>query len=1434
MTMPHSSTQQPFQYQIVIKIEQPVEGVAQYQAEIATPKGTVFNDFILPGDWTTASLSQILNDFRTGVATNRYVTMRDAESDVLTPSQFGTQLFQTIFSGESELLYRDSLRSAQSRGESLPVRLDIQPASLARLPWEFLFDPQETSEIGYLCFGAETPIIRFFDKEPRPPTYDPPLRLLLVSANPEGLPNLNLERECDIITEAIEPLTSPNKAQLTSLFEATIDNLSERIRNFRPHIVHFMGHGNVDRLMFEDDTGSSTSVAINLRNDPSLRLVVLNACKAGGVSKGLVGAEARMGVARSLAKAGIPAIVAMQFSISNGAAIVFAERFYKVLAEERPVDEALTWARIAMQDKLPCGSLEWATPVLYIQTTDGHLFDDLLKPDEATIGVGAETKETEGDGPLPEEEQRASDRGEATTVQPEPTPPTEELRVKLEIYYQDGVRYFDQGEWEKAIGFLQTVYDLAVDYRDTDRLLKIAQEKLEKQKQVRRQRGRVEILFKQAEQHFKARHWREALDLLHVIQNDDPAFRADEVDQMVTDAGTQYQAELEDRAARLRLQTLYQRAKDAMDEANWTQAIYVLEELERQSPGYQDVQYLLREGQRQRLLSEEYTQGQAAFDENDWDAAVAHFGRVHAIAVDVDEKYKDVSQKLEAARREQNLDARYQEGLDFLAARRWREALKALEPIPDNDLRRREAPLARNYAQAWLHMEAEEWEAAVKLLQPLASTDYQDAGELLQTTQQQKRWAVFFERGQEAMEAKQWNEAIKNFEVVVNEKYDYKGGEARNLLAEAEKEAELKHLYDTARRRLNSQHWAEAISLLEQIPQDHPNYEDVRSLLHQAQQEKNRFELYNRAVSHADHGEWPQAIAAFEQLLIEAPDGYRDAKKRLEAARRQSNLLKEYWAAEAAIKRLDWSQAVVLLERVVSERANFLDAVDLLDIARRQFRLEQLYDEGKRHMQAHRWAEAIMALEDLQSRLDPDKALDRAYANTPDLLAQAHEEKKLADIYQFAREAMAGEQWNETIEALQKIERIRHDYKETTSMLAQAQIELDFSHDFSAGREAYNAESWEIAISHFRQALNHKPNHDEAAEMLGEAQRQRDIQKALQEGQQYEAEENWGEAAGAYRCVIELDPYHPEAINKLSKAERRYRLTDLMVQGNQALEAENWDQAIQVLEDVVQIDPSYDDVGEKLVYAKQQRQLAEKYQQAQANLVEGQQKYDRRKLEITIDLLAQIEQEEPQYERVAHLLETARTQLQLLDDYTLAERLFNAERWSEAAEKFQEISVRQKGYRDTQAYLERAKDNQVAEQHWDRAEHLLQGSEPSEKDLQKAKTELERITTTGRSAYLERAEARIREIESRLEQLIAERQQRIQQIRQEMLASIERQNWDQAEEALGKLCRIHPDGGNEDRQKLMDVLQQAAEKADEAEEWEQAEELWGRLRRIGS
>ena len=107
-----------------------------------------------------------------------------------------------------------------------------------------------------------------------------------------------------------------------------------------------------------------------LRDHDPLRMVVLNACRSartdavdpfGGIAQGLVQQDAT-------------AVVAMQFPISDRAAVTFTGEFYGALVDGLPVDQAVSSARKALQAEFRD---EWATPVLFLRSPDGNIFENV-------------------------------------------------------------------------------------------------------------------------------------------------------------------------------------------------------------------------------------------------------------------------------------------------------------------------------------------------------------------------------------------------------------------------------------------------------------------------------------------------------------------------------------------------------------------------------------------------------------------------------------------------------------------------------------------------------------------------------------------------------------------------------------------------------------------------------------------------------------------------------------------------------------------------------------------------------------------------------------------------------------------------------------------------------------------------------------------------
>ena len=307
----------------------------------------------------------------------------ELEPDSVDAMALGRSLFDSVFQGEPRALLQANLKDIHTLGEGLRIGLDLRPAgaSLAQLPWE-LMNPPEAS-VGHLALDPQVSIVRRRSKDVgrRGISAEIPLRVLVAMASPSDAPLLDLNRERKRIEESWG--TCPG-VDLEFLESVTLAELSSALERGAFHVLHYMGHAdftsetNEGVLVVETAEGLSDLVGAQVigelvTREPTLQLVFLNACETAQSGASRSG-QAFTGVAAAMVDAGVPAVVAMQFKVSDGAAIAFAEHFYDALTREYPVDGAMAEGRrsVAAQDPR---TLEWATPVLFMRSDDGMLFD---------------------------------------------------------------------------------------------------------------------------------------------------------------------------------------------------------------------------------------------------------------------------------------------------------------------------------------------------------------------------------------------------------------------------------------------------------------------------------------------------------------------------------------------------------------------------------------------------------------------------------------------------------------------------------------------------------------------------------------------------------------------------------------------------------------------------------------------------------------------------------------------------------------------------------------------------------------------------------------------------------------------------------------------------------------------------------------------------
>ena len=278
---------------------------------------------------------------------------------------FGATLFGALFTGDVKTVY-ESCRAATDR--PLRYRLLVEAPETARIPWELLYDPDRTE---FLCRAA--PLVRGVSlTEPaRPLQVEPPLRVLVVDAFPQGVPKLQDQLETTGIRKALAGLVRGGRAEVATLSHATLGKLQNALREAADpahphpfHILHFIGHGAYDPvtkgtvLLFEDESGQIDAVdpaaLVDVLRPFDLKLVFLNACQSAQSSA----LDLAQGFAPTLLANGIPAVIGMQTSVLDDVAASFARRFYEGLADNQPVDAALTGAR-----QLAAGAAYKARPV---------------------------------------------------------------------------------------------------------------------------------------------------------------------------------------------------------------------------------------------------------------------------------------------------------------------------------------------------------------------------------------------------------------------------------------------------------------------------------------------------------------------------------------------------------------------------------------------------------------------------------------------------------------------------------------------------------------------------------------------------------------------------------------------------------------------------------------------------------------------------------------------------------------------------------------------------------------------------------------------------------------------------------------------------------------------------------------------------------------
>jgi len=298
---------------------------------------------------------------------------------------FGIKLFQRIFTDSALEQYKATDPSVVALSTS---------DNLASIPWELLHD-------GTNWVARTRGIIRVTTTGRNSPNFIPKqgnLRILAAISGPilnETMPDNDPEQISPVDVNAHTDIFrkiegEPFPAEIKIRRHVTRESLSwELSENYQ--VLHFVGHGAIGRLVFETRHASTDlaeeswlreQITTGLRG--GLRLVVLNSCHSADAG------EEIQGIANTLMETGLPALIAMQGSITELADLAFVKNLYNALAVGEPIDEAVAISRRAMASDWQIPVHEWATPVLFIN--DSLLDKDMIIMDAEALEMMTETK----------------------------------------------------------------------------------------------------------------------------------------------------------------------------------------------------------------------------------------------------------------------------------------------------------------------------------------------------------------------------------------------------------------------------------------------------------------------------------------------------------------------------------------------------------------------------------------------------------------------------------------------------------------------------------------------------------------------------------------------------------------------------------------------------------------------------------------------------------------------------------------------------------------------------------------------------------------------------------------------------------------------------------------------------------------------------------
>lgn len=934
-------------------------------------------------------------------------------------------------------------------------------------------------------------------------------------------------------------------------------------------------------------------------------------------------------------------------------------------------------------------------------TRDEANLSDLAQEDVSQLSSSQETQAVKPVGPL--------DTGAIKQITPS-------IRHQITRMYTEGIEAFQDSNWGEAVKRLSNAQKLAPDLPGIEGKVEHARRKWVETEEGRRAYATLQAQYKGGMGKFEEENWEEAAWILEDVVAIDAGYK-DAYDRAL-EARKNADAEKAEAEKQHKLKALYTDALTQEGNKEWVAAVDALNQIIDLDEHYEDAQNKLNEAIRQRDMATNYQEGIEAYKKKEWRNAAAAFSKVSTNRKE--NEYRDVEDYLSKSRHQRSLDERIKEAEAYLNNENWDEAIKPLTETGVAE-ERSEGKLALDYALAQQHYERGEWEQSAERFKNIIAqrADYRtDVEDKYAEAMRQARLARLYQEAVNAIEQSSWSEAKTRLEKIRKEDENYP--ELQGKLSLVDEELHLHTQYTQAQKEINARQWASAIPVLEDICRIRSEYRDAENLLEQAQEQVDLNAIYNRGIDAMGDLNWQEAYEAFQRVHTKSPN-FRQTKEHLQNARSKIDLTASYQQGIQAFEQgntdydLDkLAEAMTLLKKASEIDPDYQGAENKYHRAKRAHKLQKLFQDGQSafdkalaNKNEGNWEEAIahwtkLVVEEGESGYRIDES-----GNAAQKLKEAERQKRLRDLYQDAKTAMADEDWTQAISLLKNLtvgEDGDPDYPQATDLLTEAELQQDLLNAFSQAQQAMKQEEWSLAIErseYIQQSSRPRYRVQDVTDMLNTARQNLALDTNYHKGMEAINAGNWNEAVRCFTSVRNINSEYRDVEARLTQSKTEQTLQRLCQEGETALQEKEWETAIEKFARIHEINPNYKEARQKLAEAHKQKKLEEDYSRALEHL-------DAHRWEQAIPLLEAILATESPYRQAQTQLEGAKEEIWLFENYGEAREKVKQENWGAAIQLLEQINQTRSNYENVTEFLNNARKQQNLRQLYDRATVLDQ------------------------------------------------------------------------------------------------------------------------------